>query len=122
MQSVLVRLASDFRAAGSTGTSATFRRMKISLDRAASGLERIRPPADATADQQALVSEMRDFASQIDLGRASIDFGDVTTIVSHLRDVNAPAAINRTLDRLTARGYDISVRVAGVQRSASTGG
>ena len=37
--------------------------MKISLDRAASGLERIRPPADATADQQALVSEMRDFAS-----------------------------------------------------------
>ena len=65
---------------------------------------------------------MRDFASQIELVRASVDFGDVTTIVSHLRDVNAPAAINRTLDRLTARGYDISVRVAGVQRSASTGG
>ena len=42
--------------------------------------------------------------------------GDVPTIVSHLHDVNALVAINRTLDRLTARGYHITVRVAGVKR------
>ena len=120
VQSVLVRLASDFRTAGNTGTSATFRRMKISLDHAATGLEQIPPPADAKADQQALVSELRDFASQIDLVRASVDFGDVPTIVSHLHDVNAPVAINRTLDRLTARGYHITVRVAGVKRDEGT--
>jgi hypothetical protein len=85
-------------------------------------LELIQPPGDAKAEQRALVSELRDFSAQVDLVRASVDFGDVPTIVSHLREVTAPAAINHTLDSLTAKGYDISVRVAGVKRSADAGG
>jgi hypothetical protein len=122
VQAVLVRLASDFRAAGTADTSATLRRMKASLDRAAGHLDQVRPPADASSEHRALVSELRDFASQVDILRASVDLGDVPTIVSHLAGVTAPAALNHTLDSLTAKGYDISVRVAGVKRSAGTGG
>ena len=105
-----------------SGTSASLRSLKASLDRATGRLERVRPPAGATAEQRALVSELRDFAAQVDLVRASVDLGDIPTIVSHLHEVTAPAAINRTLDTLTAKGYDIHVRVAGVQRSAGGGG
>lgn len=122
METVLVRLAADFRASGTAGTSAGLRRMKASLDRAVGRLELIRPPGDAKAEQRGLVSELRDFSAQVDLVRASVDFGDVPTIVSHLHEVTAPAAINHTLDSLTAKGYDISVRVAGVKRSAGAGG
>ena len=46
------------------------------------------------------------------IAQESVDFGDIGTIVSHLHEVTAPRAINRTLDRLGARGYRIPVRVA----------
>src|SRR5205823_6998473 len=63
VESVLTRLAADFRGAGTSDTSASLRSLKASLDRAAGRLERVRPPADAQAEHRALVSELRDFAA-----------------------------------------------------------
>ena len=111
--SVLLQLRTDFRTAGRLReASPSLRAMKAALDRTASRLRRGHPPADAASDNRALVSGIRDYARQIDLLRASVDYGDVGTIASHLREVTAPRAINRTLDRLAARGYRIPVRVA----------
>jgi hypothetical protein len=110
---VLLQLRTDFRSAGRVRQiSPALRAMKTALDRTAVRLVRLRAPADAAAAQRSLVGGIRDYARQIDLVRASVDFGDVATIASHLRDVTAPKAINRTLDRLAALGYRIPVRVS----------
>ena len=110
---MLLQLRTDFRAAGRLReTSPALRSMKAALDRAAARLGRVHATPDAAADNRALVSGIRQYARQIDLVRASVDFGDIGTIVSHLHEVTAPRAINRTLDRLGARGYRIPVRVA----------
>jgi hypothetical protein len=110
---VLLQLRTDFRSAGRVRQiSPALREMKTALDRTAVRLVRVRAPADAAAAQRSLVGGIRDYARQIDLVRASVDFGDVATIASHLRDVTAPKAINRTLDRLAALGYRIPVRVS----------
>jgi hypothetical protein len=113
----LTRLAADFRAAGDQAqTSASLRRMKAALDRAAQRLDRVHAPKSAAPAHRALVGELRDYAAQVDLVRASVDFGDPATVVVHLREVTAPAQINRTLDTLVAKGYDIPVRIARVRR------
>ena len=92
--------------------SASLRRMKTALDRAADALDRLKPPGDARSDNQALVESTRDYASQVDLVRASVDLGNPGVIASHLRDMTAPAAIRRTLRDLNARGYRIPVTMA----------
>jgi len=113
---VLQQLRTDFRAAGKVPeTSKALRSMKTSLDRAVSRLALVRPPAQAASLHRSLVGDVRDYARQVDLVRASVDYGDVGTIASHLREITAPRAINRTLDRLAAKGYEIPVRVAGVR-------
>jgi len=113
---VLLQLRTDFRAAGKVPeTSKALRSMKTSLDRAVSRLALVRPPAQAASLHRSLVGDVRDYARQVDLVRASVDYGDVGTIASHLREITAPRAINRTLDRLAAKGYEIPVRVAGVR-------
>jgi hypothetical protein len=91
--------------------SAGLRRATASLDRAADDLATLRPPTDAEADHRALVKSTRDYARQVTLVRASVDFGDVGTVVAHLRGVTAPAAIAATIRDLTRRGYRIPVRV-----------
>jgi hypothetical protein len=104
-----------FRRAGAgqspAETSTSLRAMKAALDRALAALTGLRPPADAERDQRILVDSTRDYAAQIDLVRASVDFGDPATIASHLREVTAPAAIRRALRDLVARGYRIPVTV-----------
>jgi hypothetical protein len=109
---VLSRLAADFRSSRSGNTSADLRSIKLALDRATAKLSTAAAPADAAGAQRLLVQELRDYASQIDLLRASVDFGDIGTIASHLRELTAPTAINRTLDTLAAKGYHIPVHVA----------
>ena len=104
-----------FRRTGAGGsaaeTSAGLRAMKAALDRAADALAGLRPPGDGEQDHRVLVESTRDYAAQIDLLRASVDFGDPATIASHLREVTAPAAIRRTLRDLAAKGYRIPVTV-----------
>jgi hypothetical protein len=113
----LTRLAADFRGAGEQAqASAGLRRMKAALDRAAVRLGKVSAPRDAAPAHRALVAELQDYAAQVDLVRASVDFGDPGTILVHLREVTAPAQINRTLDTLVAKGYDIPVRIARVRR------
>jgi hypothetical protein len=113
---VLLHLRADFRTAGRVkDTSPALRSMKRALDRTAARLKRIHAPAAAGPLHRALVGGVREYARQIDLVRASVDYGDVGTVASHLREVTAPKAINRTLDRLAARGYEIRVRVAGAR-------
>jgi hypothetical protein len=89
--------------------SRSLRAMKAALDHAAAALAGLRPPRDAEGEHRVLVSSTRDYASQVDLVRASVDFGDPATIASHLREVTAPATIQRALHNLTARGYRIPV-------------
>ena len=91
--------------------SAGLRRATASLDRAADELATLRPPADAEADHGALVDSTRDYARQVALVRASVDFGDVGTVLAHLRGVTAPAAIASTIRDLGRKGYRIPVRV-----------
>jgi hypothetical protein len=91
--------------------SAGLRRATASLDRAADELATLRPPADAETDHRALVQSTRDYARQVALVRASVDFGDVGTVVAHLRGVTAPAAIAATIRDLAQKGYRIPVRV-----------
>ena len=113
---VLLQLRTDFRTAGKVrAASMALRSMKTSLDRAALRLALVRPTAQAATLHRSLVGEVRDYARQVDLVRASVDYGDVGAIASHLREITAPRAINRTLDRLSAKGYEIPVRVAGVR-------
>jgi len=119
---VLTRLASDTRNGRSGNVSAGLRSTKAALDRTVAQLVPVRAPADAAVAQRALLAEFRDYAAQVDLLRASVDFGDVGTIASHLKEVTAPRAINHTLDTLAAKGYDIPVRLAGAQRSVGGGG
>lgn len=85
--------------------------MKVALDRAADSLQRLHPPAGAGRDHRLLVASTRDYAAEVDLLRASVDFGDTSLIAAHLRAVTAPAAIRRVLRDLAARGYRIPVAV-----------
>jgi hypothetical protein len=106
-------LGTSFRAAG-TG-SAGLRRMKRSLDRAAAALDALQPPRDTMSDHELLIESTRDYATQVDLVRASVDLGDPVTIASHLREVTAPLAIRRALRDLRAKGYRIPVTVLAVR-------
>ncbi|HEY7693696.1 MAG TPA: hypothetical protein VH816_15275 [Gaiellaceae bacterium] len=106
-------LGVSFRRAG-TGAPG-LRRMKSALDRAADGLDALEPPRDAASDQRRLVESTRDYATQVDLVRASVDFGDPVTVASHLREVTAPLAIRRVLRDLRAKGYRIPVTVRAVR-------
>ena len=119
---VLTHLAAGFDAARSRDTSATLRSMKVVLDRASSELAVLRAPADAADAQRALVAEFRNYATQVDLLRASVDFGDIATIASHLREITAPAAIATLLDGLRAKGYRIPVHVSGTRGIVRHGG
>jgi hypothetical protein len=105
----------SFRRAGSSRsaaeTSASLRAMKAALDRAAAALTGLRPPSDGERDHRILVDSTRDYAAQIDLVRASVDFGNPATIASHLREVTAPTAIRRALRDLAAKGYRIPVTI-----------
>jgi hypothetical protein len=113
---VLVGLVADFRGVGADrgagAISARLSSMKAGLDHAAARLDSLPPPENVAELQRSLVAELRDYAREIDLVRASVDFGDPITIASHLREISAPAAINRTLGRLEAMGYRIPVRMA----------
>ena len=113
------KVGATFRSAAPGRTSAelsgSLQRMKAALDRAAGALENLKPPSDATGDNKALVEATHDYSSQIDLLRASVDFGDPGTIASHLREVTAPATIRRTLRDLNARGYRIPVTVGSIR-------
>ncbi len=93
--------------------SAGLRRVKESIDRAAVELETLRPPKDAQYDHDALLQSIRDYAEQVDRVRASVDFGDVGTVVVYLRAITAPAAINRAIRDLSLKGYRIPVHVSG---------
>ena len=109
MTAVYQSLGTSFRSAGTGSTG--LRRMKTALDRAAAALDGLRPPADAECDHRVLVESTRGYAAQVDLVRASVDFGDPVTIASHLREVTAPIVIRRTLRDLRAKGYRIPVTV-----------
>jgi hypothetical protein len=103
----------DSRPGGTNAqTSASLRAMKTALDRAATALAKLRPPRDAGRDHAALVAATRDYAAQVDLLRASVDFGDSATIATHLHDVTAPRTIRRALADLAVKGYRIPVTVA----------
>jgi hypothetical protein len=91
--------------------SAALRGVTASLDRAADELATLRPPADAAADHRILVESTRDYARQVALVRASVDFGDVGAIVTHLREITAPAAIDAAIRDLSRNGYRIPVRI-----------
>jgi hypothetical protein len=91
--------------------SAALRGVTASLDRAAAELATLRPPADAAADHRVLVESTRDYARQVALVRASVDFGDVGAIVTHLREITAPAAIDAAIRDLSRKGYRIPVRI-----------
>lgn len=110
---ILTRLAADVRRANARGggVSASLRGMKAAIDRGAAQLALSSPPDRARNAHRALVEELRDYARQIDLVRASVDFGDAGTIASHLREITAPVLINRTLASLAALGYRIPVRI-----------
>jgi hypothetical protein len=92
-------------------TSASLRAMKAALDRATGRLRALDPPADVEREQRMLVSATHDYAAQVDLVRASVDFGDPATIAMHLREVTAPGIIQRTIRGLNGRGYRIPVTV-----------
>jgi hypothetical protein len=96
-------------------TSAGLRSIKRALDDAAAALARLKPPPDAKHEHAALVGGTRDYAEQVDLVRASVDLGDPVTIASHLREVTAPAALERAIDALNGKGYRIPVRVVRVR-------
>jgi hypothetical protein len=72
----------------------------------------LRPPRDADHDHNVLVAATRDYAAQVDLLRASVDFGDPANIATHLHDVTAPRMIRRALADLSVKGYRIPVTVA----------
>jgi hypothetical protein len=92
-------------------TSATLRSMTRALGRAADRLKALRPPRDGEREHRMLVESARDYTRQVDLVRASIDFGDPGTIAVHLSELNAPAAINRIIRELRTKGYRIPVRL-----------
>jgi hypothetical protein len=116
---IFADLAAGFRRArpGRTAaeTSASLRAIKAALDRAAGALAMLRPPRDADHDQAVLVEATRDYAAQVDLLRASVDFGDPATIATHLHDVTAPTAIRRALADLAVKGYRIPVTIVSVR-------
>lgn len=92
-------------------TSADLSSIKDALDRAVAKLHALEPPADAERRHRTLVSATHAYAVQVDLVRASVDFGDPVTIASHLREVTAPRAIQRVLRSLNANGYRIPVTI-----------
>jgi hypothetical protein len=112
---VFVDLSRRFRAAPPGAepaeTSASLTSMKAALDRATVRLRALEPPADAERRHRVLVSATHDYARQVDLVRASVEFGDPVTIAQHLRDVVAPRVIQRTIRSLNASGYRIPVTV-----------
>jgi hypothetical protein len=93
-------------------TSASLRAIKTALDRTARSLATLRPPRDADHDHDLLVAATRDYAEQVDLLRASVDFGDPANIATHLHDVTAPRMIRHALADLAVKGYRIPVTVA----------
>jgi hypothetical protein len=94
-----------------SGTSKSLRAIKAALDRAARALSALHPPRDGRDDHRLLVAATEDYAAQVDLLRASVDFGDPATIASHLREITAPGAIRRALADLARKGYRIPVSV-----------
>jgi hypothetical protein len=112
---IFVQLGGRFRAATPGRTqeemSASLRAMKIALDQAAGRLRPLVPPGDAEQRHRTLLSATRDYARQVDLLRASVDFGDPATIATHLREVTAPRVLQRTIRSLNASGYRIPVTV-----------
>jgi hypothetical protein len=112
---VFVELRTQFTAAGAGATNAetskALRSLTSALRHAAQRLDALSPPSHAEDDHSALVAEVRDYARQVDLLRASVDFGDPVTIASHLREVTAPHTIQRTIRDLRAKGYRIPVTV-----------
>jgi len=100
---------------GAKVSSQGLRAMTSALDRAASALAELRPPSDAKRANGELVSATRDYARQVDLVRASLDFGDPATLEAHLREVTAPRAIERVLRELRAKGYRIPVAVVALR-------
>jgi hypothetical protein len=114
---IFIGLGERFRraGAGASETSASLRSMKSGLERAAARLGALRPQKNVEREHAVLVAATRDYASQVDLVGASVDYGDPITIASHLREVTAPAVINRAIRDLGAKGYRIPVRVRGVR-------
>jgi hypothetical protein len=117
VNAIFAAVGERFRLAGSGGDaaaiSASLRATKRALDMAASELARLRPPKDAEREHRLLLGAMRDYARQVDLLRASVDFGDPATIATHLREITAPAAIDRVLRKLSATGYRLRIRLTG---------
>jgi hypothetical protein len=94
---------------GSTADiSRSLRRTKRAIDTAASALGALEPPAAAGVIHRRLVADLREYAREIDLVRASVDFGDMATIAVHLQAMNAPARIARDSAALNAAGFDVS--------------
>jgi hypothetical protein len=92
-------------------TSAGLSSIKEALDEAVAKLHGLDPPADAERLHRTLVSATHSYAVQVDLVRASVDFGDPATIATHLREVTAPRAIQRVIRSLNASGYRIPVTI-----------
>lgn len=112
LTTILTVLAANVgRANAGGGISSSLRSVKAAVDRAAAEVAATRPPDRARDAHRALVQELHDYASEIDLVRASVDFGDPVTIAAHLREVTAPAQINRTLAALRSLGYPVGVRI-----------
>lgn len=108
-------VAEAFRASGSGDLSRRLRAMTASLRRASASLATLRPPADAAQEHRILVAATHDYASQVDLVRASVDLGNPVMIATHLREVGAPVAIRAALRDLAAKGYRIPVTVAALR-------
>jgi hypothetical protein len=113
--SIFVEVGRRFRAApggpSAKETSADLSSIKEALDRAVAKLQALEPPADAERRHHSLVSATHDYAVQVDLVRASVDFGDPVTIASHLQEVTAPRVIQRVIRSLNASGYRIPVTI-----------
>jgi hypothetical protein len=113
--SIFVDVGRRFRAASGgpsvKETSADLSSIKEALDRAVVKLQALEPPADVERRHRTLVSATHGYAVQVDLVRASVDFGDPVTIASHLREVTAPRAIQRVIRSLNASGYRIPVTI-----------
>jgi hypothetical protein len=111
VSSALGRIAAS-TARPSTGSTAdisrSLRRTKRAIDSAASSLGALQPPAAAGVLHRRLVADLREYAREIDLVRASVDFGDMATVAVHLQALTAPARIARDTAALQAAGFEVS--------------
>jgi hypothetical protein len=92
----------------SADISRSLRRTKRAVDTAASTLAALAPPDGARVMHRRLVADLHEYARQLDLVRASVDFGDMATIAVHLQAMTAPAQIARDTAALNAAGFDVS--------------